>query len=92
MKSIDQNSLDYNKKRSYTTFIPADEALMACVLRSDAIKESVQVYATVETKGQYTWGQMVVDWRGKLQKSPNVSIVTELDQTLYERLMSDALV
>ncbi|XP_053381426.1 inosine-uridine preferring nucleoside hydrolase-like [Mercenaria mercenaria] len=91
MKKIDQTSVEFDKKRGTTAFIPADEAIMACVLRSDVIKNSVHEYATVETKGQYTYGQMVVDWRGKLQKGHNVTIVTELDQTLYEHLMATGL-
>ena len=91
MKAVDKTSVEFDHARAMTGFIPADEALMACVLRSDVIKNSVYVYATVETKGQYTYGQMVVDWRGKLQKGPNVTIVTELDQTLYEQLMATGL-
>lgn len=92
MKKINKISVEFDKKQAMPGFIPADEAAMACALRGDVIKSSIHVYATVETKGQYTYGQMVVDWRQKLEKSPNVTIVTELDQTLYEHLMEQALV
>jgi inosine-uridine nucleoside N-ribohydrolase len=91
MRKVDKISVEFDKARATAGFIPADEALMSCVLRNDVIKNSVHVYATVETKGQYTYGQMVVDWRGRLQKDPNVTIVTELDQSLYEHLMAAGL-
>ena len=90
MKTIDAHSVEHVQKLGKQTFIPADEALMACALSGDVIKKSSRVYATVETKGQYTLGQMVVDWQGKLEKQPNVTIVTDMDQTLYEQLLRRA--
>jgi inosine-uridine nucleoside N-ribohydrolase len=41
----------------------------------------------VEVKGQYTWGQMVVDWNSVLKKNKNVKIVTNIDQTVYENIL-----
>lgn len=91
IKAVDKVSVDYGKFKGSNKFVPADEAAMACLLRTDVIKKSFNVYATVETKGQYTKGQVVVDWNGQLEKPANVTIVTEMDQTLYEELMGRAL-
>ncbi|WAR31381.1 IUNH-like protein [Mya arenaria] len=96
IKSVDEWSVNYVKPKNAPNFVPADEACMACFLSDDVIKSSVHVYATVETKGHYTSGQMVVDWRKRdvndpLYKKPNVTIVTGLHQSLYEQLMDRAL-
>lgn len=91
MKAVDTLSLKYVKSLNRKTFVPADEAAMACYLRSDVIEKCVHLYASVETKGEYTSGQMVVDWKGKLGMSPNVTIVTNMYQDLYEELMTKAL-
>lgn len=45
------------------------------------------MYATVEVKGQYTWGQMVVDWNSVLKKQANVKIVTDINQSTYELIL-----
>ncbi|KAL4225736.1 hypothetical protein ACF0H5_016425 [Mactra antiquata] len=91
MKAVDKHSVDHVLAKGHNNFIPADEALMACFLNSDVIKNSIHMYATVETKGEYTSGQMVIDWRKHLNKQANVTIVTDLDQTLYEQTMENAL-
>jgi len=92
MKAVDQHSVDYiDLGRSTRQFIPADEATMACFLCNDVIKNSEDVYATVETKGEFTSGQVVVDWNGMMKRSPNVTIVRDMDQLLYEQLMAKAL-
>ena len=90
MKNIDKISVKFEKGYERPGFIPADECLMSCVLNTGVIIKSVHVYATVELKGELTCGQMVVDWRGKLNKEKNVTIVTEMDQKLYEACMYKA--
>jgi len=84
LSTIEKKSVDYAKEKKWPTFLPADEYLMACALDCDVIKSCVNVFATVELKGQFTWGQMVVDWKNTLQKPKNVRIVTALDQEKFE--------
>lgn len=74
-------------KNQWGNFVPADEVLIACLLHDDIIKSRCEVYATVEIKGQYTWGQMVVDWNKTLGKENNVTIVTDIDQNHYETML-----
>ena len=40
----------------------------------------------MELQGQLTRGQMVVDWRGKFGKEPNVDIVTKIDIEKVKKL------
>lgn len=67
--------------------MPADEVLLACILHSDVIKSSCDVYATVDTKGQFTWGQMVIDWNSILKKPKNVTVITDIHQDKFEDIL-----
>ncbi|XP_060579044.1 nucleoside hydrolase-like isoform X2 [Ruditapes philippinarum] len=87
LRKIEKLSEKYAIEHKWDTFIPCDEVLVACFLNHDVIKSSADVYATVEVKGQYTWGQMVVDWNSVLKKNKNVKIVTNIDQTVYENIL-----
>ncbi|WAR05360.1 RIHA-like protein [Mya arenaria] len=63
LSSIEKKSCEYAQKQKWTTFISADVFIISCFLWPDVIKTCCDVYATVELKGQYTTGQMVVDWQ-----------------------------
>ena len=90
MKKVDEMSIKWSILRKSDTFIPADEATMACFLRDEVITKASQHYATVEVQRGITHGQMVVDWRKKSGKEPNVTIIEEIDQKLYETLIYKA--
>ena len=66
---------------------------MATVVDPGIITERVDVYATVETKGQFTHGMMVCDWRGIFNKDKNVTIVKRIDTArargLFDRIVLD---
>ena len=64
---------------------------MVTIVDPKTVLESIEVYATVEVKGQLTRGMMVVDWRGMLGKDKNVTIVRRID-TLRARKLFDAVV
>ena len=90
MNKIDDMSIKHAILRRSDAFIPADEAAMACCLRDDVITKSSQRYATIAIEGGITHGQMVVEWREKSGKEPNVTIVEEMDQKIYETLIYKA--
>lgn len=91
MKRIEKKSVIYSHVNNWGHFEPADEVLMAAMLNSDVITKSVDVFATVEIKGQYTWGQMVVDWNSVLKKPNNMTLVTEIDHSKYTELLFKAV-
>jgi inosine-uridine nucleoside N-ribohydrolase len=59
---------------------------MAIVVDPAIVVEAKEQYATVELHGHVTRGQMVVDWNHKLKKTPNVRILTRIDQKRYENV------
>ncbi|WAR30401.1 YBP2-like protein [Mya arenaria] len=92
LSKIEKKSCEYAKKQKWATFMPADEYLIACVLRLDVIKTCCDVYATVEVKGHYTWGQMVVDWQKVLKRPNNVCVVTDINQDIFEGMLADLFI
>ncbi|XP_052790179.1 pyrimidine-specific ribonucleoside hydrolase RihA-like [Mya arenaria] len=89
LSSIEKKSCEYAQKQKWTTFISADVFIISCFLRPDVIKTCCDVYATVELKGQYTTGQMVVDWQKALKRPSNVRVVTKINQDLFEGMLED---
>ena len=91
LKALERKSVSYSKQQNWKGFVPADELLLACALNDDVIKESCDVFATVELKGEFTWGQMVVDWNSVLKKSPNLKLVTDIHSVKYVDLLYKAV-
>ena len=91
MKKIEAHSVQYAMTHKWPNYEPADQFVIAVVVNSDVITKSVDVYATVETKGQYTWGQMVVDWLSMLKKPKNVTLITEIDHKKFTDLLYKAV-
>ncbi|KAJ8312030.1 hypothetical protein KUTeg_009403 [Tegillarca granosa] len=76
------------EERSY---ISCDLLTMAvCVDRTVAM-ETVDKYVTVELTGSITRGEMIVDWRDRLQKNPNVCVVLSYDINKVPVLFTQAL-
>lgn len=46
-----------------------------------------EVYATVEVKGEYTYGMMVVDWGRMLKRPNNVRLVTKFDNEEFLKML-----
>jgi inosine-uridine nucleoside N-ribohydrolase len=44
-----------------------------------AVLESVEKYATVEVSGNFTRGQLVIDWKENMGTASNVRIITKID-------------
>lgn len=46
-----------------------------------------QCFATVELQGSFTRGQMVIDHEGRMKRSPNLIILTDVNMQLYQRYL-----
>ncbi|KAI8782437.1 inosine-uridine preferring nucleoside hydrolase isoform X2 [Biomphalaria glabrata] len=62
-----------------TGMVSPEVFAVSMMIDSTIVLEKDQVFATVELKGDYTRGQMVVDKRGFLNKPANVFIVKNMD-------------
>ncbi|XP_053397601.1 uncharacterized protein LOC123552077 isoform X2 [Mercenaria mercenaria] len=79
---------EVNKNPIYRS---CDLNAIATVINPKIILETKDVFATVELHGKYTRGMMVVDWRGSLGKSPNVTLVDKIDTRLARPLFEHML-
>lgn len=75
----------YLKKwnRPYTS---CDLLTMAIVINDSIATDVGHLYATVELTGTLSKGQMVVDWRGFIEKPPNMKIVRKVDYEEAKKL------
>lgn len=95
VKAIGAKSLDIYFKRGTKEQLPryetADSMLMAVALSERVVRETRDVYCTVELRGTYTRGQMVLDRDGCLGQRPNVRLVTSLDHPAYGNMLMQAV-
>ncbi|KAL3870547.1 hypothetical protein ACJMK2_038600 [Sinanodonta woodiana] len=81
LKRIEAHSLEFNKQNNDDTFNVCDAIAVAAAIDNSIITMATRVYATVEVKGQYTSGQMLVDWNGHFKKEHNVTLITSIDDS-----------
>jgi len=67
-----------------------DPCAVARVIRPDVVR-CVDAFVAIETKGQWTSGMTVTDFRGTLRQPPNAQVATTLDCDGFWDLMLDAL-
>jgi inosine-uridine nucleoside N-ribohydrolase len=67
-----------------------DPCAVARVIEPDIV-ECVDAFAAVETKGEWSSGMTVTDFRGRLGRPVNVKVATKLDVDGFWQLMIDAL-
>lgn len=67
-----------------------DGAAMTVVLDPAAIVESGDYYVDVETRGELTHGETVVDRRGVLRQPPNATVVHAIDVGRFHELVREA--
>lgn len=72
------------------TVIPysvCDQLAVAAAIDFRSVAEHSPHYATVELSGNYTRGQMVVDYYGRLKRTPNVFLIDCMDVNLFKKMM-----
>jgi inosine-uridine nucleoside N-ribohydrolase len=67
-----------------------DGAAMTVVLDEDAVTQSGQYYVDVETRGELTQGETVVDRRGVLGRAANATVVHAIDAGRFHRLVRES--
>ena len=72
-------------------FITCDPFAIAAAIHPQMILQQKSVYATMELSGCVTRGQMVVDWRGKLEKRHNINIIEKINLDFFKTLMMQSV-
>jgi inosine-uridine nucleoside N-ribohydrolase len=67
------------------------DALAAAVLIDPTIMEANSYYVDVETKGELTYGQTVVDVHNYLNQKPNTLVAERIDKIKYLNMLKDTI-
>ena len=86
VKAVDAYTVRRLRARNSPKYYAYDQLAVSVVIDPDIVLEAKEVHGIVELHGHFTRGQLAVDWNNSLQKSPNVRIVTKVDQSRYEKL------
>jgi len=90
LKKINEHTVHYLLSQHSDKYGLYDQLAVAYVINSSVATEVQPIYATIELHGTLTRGQMVIDWKNTLDRKPNVSVVTGVDQQLCEQLAAAA--
>ncbi len=74
-----------------TEMYGADGLAMAVALEPQIVRRAERHYLQVETAGQYSRGQTIVDWYDRSGQSGNAHIILEVDLDRFHQLMEMAL-
>jgi purine nucleosidase len=72
-------------------FLLPDPLAMMVALEPEIVTATMTKFMTVELQGEFTRGQTVVDYEGKLKRAPNVEIVTGMNQAMVNRMFEAML-
>lgn len=75
------------KKFGFKAIGMADPTAMAVGLHEDIMDEVTDCYVAIETKGEYTYGQTVCDFEGKLGKTPNGRVCSKINVEKFKRFL-----
>jgi purine nucleosidase len=90
-QSITHKTRAWTRARGRPKLLIADALAMAVALEPSIVKRAEDRHVAVEINGALTRGATVVDWDGRLGKTPNAQIVLEVDQSRFESLIASAL-
>lgn len=73
-----------------------DAVCVAVATNREIITKEHKVYGTVETEGVHTKGMLVYDWNPQFrvvgpEKKPNLIVVDEIDEKLFQTLFVDSM-
>nr|CAD7454828.1 unnamed protein product [Timema tahoe] len=80
------------KQKSYGFWGRCDPIAAAIAVNPQVATVVSERYATVELHGSATRGALVIDHLNKMDREPNVTIVTRVDAELYKSMLLEAFV
>ena len=80
-----------NTRPIFNMYPMYDQLAMATMLEERVITQHHMLHATVCTDQGLCRGQLVIDWKDKYKKTPNIKLVTKVDTKLYTDMVLAAL-
>ncbi len=89
---VSNRSFDWaSEAEGRTKMFAADPLALAVAVDPGCVTHAETRYVMVETAGMFARGQTIVDWNSQLGKTPNTSIVLEVDAQRYYDLFEAGL-
>lgn len=86
-----KNSLEFYKEFYNTNQVPMhDPCTIAYLLNSEIFKGN-EAFVGVELKGEYTYGETIIDYRNKLGKNKNALVLNEIDREKFVEMLKKAI-
>ena len=74
-----------------TELYAADPLALAVAVDPSCVQRAESHYLAIELNGRHTRGQTVVDWHDRLGKTPNATIILNVDIDRFHQMMEDGL-
>ncbi len=81
----------YRTRTGQAGFGLPDPAAMAVALDPSLVLASQHLFVDVETSGELTRGETVIDWRGQLGQAANCNVITEISGAGFRSLLEISL-
>ncbi|WBW94731.1 nucleoside hydrolase [Oceanirhabdus sp. W0125-5] len=81
----------YYEENTELEGIPVHDACAVAYAIDSSMFETKKCFVTVETKGEYTTGQTVVDYRDLLRKEKNTNVAFDIDKGTFLNLIKDSI-
>lgn len=81
----------YRARTGQAGFGLPDPAAMAVALDPSLVLASQHLFVDVETSGELTRGETVIDWRGQLGQAANCNVITEISGAGFRSLLEKSL-
>lgn len=86
-----KNSLDFYKETYKRDSVPMHDPCTIAYLLKENIFKGQKAFVGVELKGEYTYGETIIDYRGKLGKKENALVLNEINREEFIEMLKKAV-
>lgn len=83
--------LDFYREVYNKNSVPMHDPCTIAYLLNPNLFNGQKVFLDVETKGKYTYGETIIDYKNKFNKTPNALVLNEVNREEFVKLIVDTL-
>lgn len=86
-----KNALDFYKEFYQQTQVPMHDPCTIAYLLNPSLFNGKKVFLGTELKGEFTYGETIIDYRNKLGKEKNALVLNEIKREGFIELIKDSI-
>lgn len=86
-----KNALDFYKEFYQQTEVPMHDPCTVAYLLNSNLFKGKKVFLGTELKGEFTYGETIIDYRSKLGKEKNALVLNEINRDGFIELIKDSI-